>query len=259
MLMRNRSAQRNFRKAFTLIELLTVIAIIGILAALILASLARAKINAQRTVSKADASELVASIASYYSAYSRLPASSMAVNAVAGTSNDFTFGTSLTGGSGQLSGWPAVAGAAGGFMTPNETAYQNNNSEVIAILRDDAYFPETNGAQAHIYNPQTTHFYDGKVAAAPATVGAGPGSPGVGTDDVLRDPWGLPYIVTLDLSGDNQVFDPYLNQMCANQYPGSTLLVPGRAVVWSLGPFAKQVDLNLGSKNAVNKYIVTSY
>jgi len=32
-------------------------------------------------------------------------------------------------------------------------------------------------------------------------------SPGVGTDGVFRDPWGNPYIVTLDLSYDNKCRD----------------------------------------------------
>ena len=95
------------------------------------------------------------------------------------------------------------------------------------------------------------------MASGVISPGAGPGSPGIGTDDILRDFWGMPYMITLDLSGDGRVFDPYLNQMHQNQFPGSTLYVPGQAVVWSLGP-SRKLDLTLGSKNAVNKYMVTS-
>ncbi len=47
--------------------------------------------------------------------------------------------------------------------------------------------------------------------------------------------------------------------MYSAQYPGSTLLVPGNAVVWSLGPMARTVNFNLGINNAANKGIVTSY
>jgi prepilin-type N-terminal cleavage/methylation domain-containing protein len=232
--MRNLSAPPNRRHAFTLIELLTVIAILGILAALLLVALAQARLNAQRKICQTEEVSLVGAIGLYFTSYGRLPTSSNAVNAVASTTNDFTFGTSLTGSSGQLANMPANLGTGSpiNIVTANST-YQNNNSEVIALLRDDAYYPEMDATsgQGHIYNPQRTAFYEGKAAAGPTTLGAGPGAPGIGMDDILRDPWGLPYMITLDLSGDNRVFDPYLNQMYQKQYPGSTLLTPAQAVV----------------------------
>jgi prepilin-type N-terminal cleavage/methylation domain-containing protein len=262
MLMRNSPApslRRHPRRAFTLIELLVVMAIIGILAALLLTALNRAKINAQRTLCRTDETHLVSAINSYYATYSRLPVSINALNSI--TNGDFTYGTSLTGRSGQLANMPALPGAASGIITPN-SSYQNNNSELIAILRDDVYYPEytTNGGQVqgHIYNSQKTQFYQGRAAAGVTTIGVGPGDPGIGADEILRDVWGMPYMITLDLSGDGRVFDPYLNQMYQNQFPGSTLYAPGQAVVWSFGP-AKTVNLTVGSKNAVNKYMVTSF
>jgi prepilin-type N-terminal cleavage/methylation domain-containing protein len=257
MFTRKLNAPRGLRAAFTLIELLVVIAIIGILAGLLLPAVGKAKVNAQRKLCQAEAQGLVGAIATYYSTYSRLPASTNAMNAVAGTSNDFTYGTAGTLGSGQLVSSSVLYGASSGIITSNETAqYQNNNSELIAILRDDAFYPEyvTNGGQVlgHIYNPQQTAFYQGH--AAPGTT-----SPGIGTDDVLRDPWGLPYIVTIDLSGDGRVFDPYLNAMNQKQFPGSApLFTPGQAVVWSLGP-NKQINFGLPANNTFNKYMVTSF
>src|ERR1019366_2320359 len=116
-----------------------------------------------------------------------------AVNA-AGT-NDFTFGTVSIGPQG-----PGTLSAIS-VDTLNEPSgkggnqYQNYNSEVIAILRDDSFWPE--GTNQHIYNPQQTPFFNAKVAMDT-------NSPGIGPDYVFRDPWGSPYIITLDLNYDNK-------------------------------------------------------
>jgi prepilin-type N-terminal cleavage/methylation domain-containing protein len=259
-------AERNLKQAFTLIELLTVIAIIAILAGMLLPALSMTKINAQKKMAQTEEANLVGAINQYNANYSRLPASTNAV--VAAGTNDFTFGTTLTNSAvtPQVAGgyWnlnyqlPPVASFEPGTSRRGQagSAYQNYNSEVIAILRDDAYWPESNYPTAHIYNPQQTQLFTAKPAVTT-------NSPGIATNDVFLDPWGNPYIVTLDLNYDGKCWDYALNLAYQNNVPRPTapLLIPGSAIVWSFGPYYKTALLPGQPLNSANnkKTLVMSW
>src|SRR6185436_13326537 len=76
--------------------------------------------------------------------------------------------------------------------------YQVNNSEVMSILLDEMTFHTPGGTPTvndkHALNPKMKVFSKARRATSDQFA-----PPGIGQDLVYRDPWGNPYIITLDL------------------------------------------------------------
>ena len=240
---KNPSASRRRRAAFTLVELLTVIAIIGILAALLLPVLSAVKRSAQKVKAQTEMQALATAIQAYDSAYGRFPVSTNVQAVASAAQSDFTYGGSVL----------ANAGFTGASTT--------TNSEVIAILMDITNTAVTAVNQNHQKNPQQTLFLKAKLSGDTF-------SPGVGTDLVYRDPWGNPYVISMDLNYNDFCVDAFYGKNAVSSTGLSGLIqdtsVTGpdnwayrdKVMVWSAGPDGL-IDQNAGSASANKDNVLT--
>jgi type II secretory pathway pseudopilin PulG len=202
-----------------LIELLVVIAIIGILAGLLLPTLAKGKSDTKKRQAKMDMASLTAAISQYEIDYSRMPG-------VTPNGLDITYG---------------YATSTNNLPTSTANIGIYTNSDLMCVLMDINAGINFN----HAKNPRNVVTFNARQNSDTT-------SPGLSTiDNQLRDPWGHSYVITLDMNGDNLCQDAlYSLPAVANpggsgtqglmglqDYNGTGVYqVRGSVMIWSEGP-----------------------
>jgi type II secretory pathway pseudopilin PulG len=225
-----------------------VIAIIGILSAALLVVISKAVVKARMTQTKLDVTRIANAIEEYDSFYGHMP---VPTGVQQSGSNDVTYGGTYASSAGVGNQFPVPSAtgwgpSAFGYFSP-VGLYVISNSDVMAILLDQTNYPNTTVPTVnagHQKNPMQKDMLSVKFTGDTS-------SPGVGTDLNFRDPWGNPYIISMDLNGDNKCEDPFYAPYWMSSSSGAAAgpgvnglscqadgnyLFHGNVMVWSMGP-----------------------
>jgi hypothetical protein len=141
------------------------------------------------------------------------------------------------------------------------------NSDLLAILRATTNLPNGEPVTVnldHAHNPRKYQFIHARLAPDNR-------SSGVGLDGNYRDPWGNPFVITLDLDRDGFCLDPVYSQPAVGLPTGlrdfsnpvrtnwqGRLELPCRVLIWSRGPDGN-ADPTIRADQGVNQDNVLSW
>jgi prepilin-type N-terminal cleavage/methylation domain-containing protein len=198
-------------QAFTLIELLTVIAIIAILMGLLFPAMSAVQQKARQAQARNEVLQIVSAVKAYYTEYGKYP---VPVSVTPPTA-DTTYGDSNNGGT-------------------------NKSYQLFNIIRNVTTINATdvpNKAEVVAQNPRGIGYMEGNAVKNPALPKGG-----FDKNGNFYDPWGQTYQVALDTSYDNvtvlpATIPPYTDLTASystepqSQQPG----IPNGVVVFSFG------------------------
>jgi len=221
--MNSHPQSRSTSAGFTLVELLTVIAIIAILMGLLFPAINIARNQARKAQARSDCSQISGAVKAYYTEYGKYP---LGVNVVNPPNGDFLFG--------QQQGVSAGSGVS--------------NFQLFDILRNIDSTGATQPGQPNQYNPRAIVFFDGKTATDSNNPRAGfvpTNYSGGGTMKVgaFIDPWGCEYFVAIDADYDSQLDG---NQNAPRALPYADFAYPNNPKT-GVGVFSVGQDQKLGT------------
>ena len=162
---------------FTLVEILTVVAIIAILISILVPVLARQKINAKAKLARLDCYTIAQAIDSYQMKY-------IGKNPIGKNLGLYSGGVTL-----------------GGDITfGGKTLNQPSNADIMIILSALGELGGNQVNKGHVRNPGKRDYLKAKLTNSKD-------KPGMGPDGIYRDPFNNPYVITIDNNGDNKCWD----------------------------------------------------